>query len=201
MRRSPKRTTLAVLREKLGLTQEKMGKLIGLARPSLQAIELGKARLTEENAAKLAVETGVSFQWLVEGNTRKKIVPAAVFGPQETRYSKAFFEQIQAAKAALAESTSEDLALIAAAMRKKAHEDFSGLGEDLIRAVESLGKLDLDQRSSRLQSEWSGVLAAARSKGQQEVAEYLFSQFIEDMKKRFGYEPEVIRKAANDTSE
>ena len=47
----------------------------------------------------------------------------------------------------------------------------------------------------------AGVLAAARAKGQQEVAEYLFSQFIEDMKKRFGYEPEVMRKAADDTSE
>ena len=45
------------------------------------------------------------------------------------------------------------------------------------------------------------MLAAARAKGQQEVAEYLFSQFIEDMKKRFGYEPEVMRKAADDTSE
>ena len=193
MRRSPKRTTLAVLREKLGLTQEKMGKLIGLARPSLQAIELGKARLTEENAAKLAVETGVSFQWLVEGNTRKKIVPAAVFGPQETRYSKAFFEQIQATKAAQAtESTSKHLAVLAALMRKEGDEGFSG-------AVEALRKLDpgspneLDQWSSHLLSEWSGVLAAARAKGQQEVAEYLFSQFIENMKKRFGYEPEVVR--------
>ena len=195
MRRSPLRSTLAVLRQELGLTQEEMGKLIDppLKRPTVQAIELGQLRLTEENAQKFAHATGISARWLLEGNPRKRIVPSPEFWPQETRYSRALFEQIQATKAAQAtESTSKHLAVLAALMRKEGDEGFSG-------AVEALRKLDpgspneLDQWSSHLLSEWSGVLAAARAKGQQEVAEYLFSQFIENMKKRFGYEPEVVR--------
>jgi hypothetical protein len=46
-----------------------------------------------------------------------------------------------------------------------------------------------DVRSLELCGQWFGVLAAARKGGKQEVAEYLLGQFIDSMKRRFGYEP------------
>ncbi len=45
-----------------------------------------------------------------------------------------------------------------------------------------------DAQSLEMCSQWFGILAAARKDGKQEVAEYLLSQFIDQMKKRFGYE-------------
>jgi DNA-binding XRE family transcriptional regulator len=47
------------LRQELGLTQGQMGKLIRRSRPTIQAIELGDLRLTEDLAAKISEETGI----------------------------------------------------------------------------------------------------------------------------------------------
>jgi transcriptional regulator with XRE-family HTH domain len=160
-RQSARRSTLAVLREELGLTQAELGKLIELSRPTIQAIELGKLRLTEENAARLAAETGVSAGWLLAGDPDKPIVADPQWARRDQPYGKQFFETIQAHTTA-----------------KK--------------------RLDVDRDvwSLELCSEWFGVLAAARKAGKQEVAEYLLSQFIDQMKKRFGYDAKGKRRIA-----
>jgi hypothetical protein len=53
----------------------------------------------------------------------------------------------------------------------------------------------LEARSRELCSEWFGILAMASKDGKQQVAEYLLGQFISDMKKRFGYDPEKVRRS------
>ena len=66
MRPSPLRHKLAVLRTTLGLTQKEMAALIGCSTPTIQAIELGKLKLSEGLAEKIAFQTGVGLFWLLE---------------------------------------------------------------------------------------------------------------------------------------
>jgi DNA-binding XRE family transcriptional regulator len=161
-RRSARRSTLAVLREELGLTQGELGKLIDLSRPTIQAIELGKLRLTESNAAGISAQTGVSASWLLDGDPEKPMVADPTFSSRP--YRRQFFETIQATFNAYAQRA------------LKGHAD------------------DRDAWSIELCSEWFGVLAAARKAGQQEIAEYLLSRFIDQMKKRFGYDAKGKRR-------
>ena len=65
MRPSPLRHTLAVLRKTIGFTQKEMADLMGRSARTVQAIELGQLRLTQELALKLEHETGVEVAWLL----------------------------------------------------------------------------------------------------------------------------------------
>lgn len=96
MRRSPLKHPLAVLRTMLGLSQEELGNEIDLSRPTIQAIELGKLRLTEENALKIQEATGVAMDWLLAGDVASE--PYYFYGDELRRYSKDVFEEIQASK-------------------------------------------------------------------------------------------------------
>ena len=160
MRRSPLRTTLAVLRSELGLSQEELGKLVGRSRPTIQAIELKKLRLTEDLAAKISAETGISARWLLEGKPDKPMIADSSWGP-DSPYGKSLFEHIQATAQAMAKDPDR--------RRYLRHQK-------------------RDAQSLEMCSQWFGILAAARKDGKQEVAEYLFGQFIDQMKKRFGYD-------------
>jgi DNA-binding XRE family transcriptional regulator len=161
MRRSPLRTTLAVLRSELELSQEEFGKLISRSRPTIQAIELGKLRLTEDLAAKISAETGISARWLLEGDPDKPMINDGSWGPGDNRYNKGLFEHVRATAQAMA--------------KDPGHKRY-------------LRQQKRDAQSLEMCSQWFGILAAARKDGKQEVAEYLLSQFIDQMKKRFGYE-------------
>lgn len=66
MRDSPLRHPLSVLRKVIGLTQQELADLVQRSRPTIQAIELGKLRLSEELARRIAYRTGVSMIWLMQ---------------------------------------------------------------------------------------------------------------------------------------
>lgn len=109
MRPSPFRHPLAVLRTILGLSQEEFGREIkppgrqqGLSRRTIQAIELGKLRLTEENALLIQQKTGVSVHWLLEGNTAIEPYMEDVDGRHP--YTKEIFDRIKAHEASGIES-------------------------------------------------------------------------------------------------
>jgi transcriptional regulator with XRE-family HTH domain len=142
MRRSPLRTTLAVLRSELGLSQEQFGKLVRRSRPTIQAIELGKLRLTEDLAATISAETGVSARWLLEGDPDKPMIADGSWGP-DSPYYKSLFEHIQATARAMANDPDRKRYL---RHRKR------------------------DAQSIEMCSQWFGILAAARKDGKQEVA-------------------------------
>ena len=95
-RPSPFKHPLAVLRTILGLSQEELGSEIGLARRTVQAIELGNLRLTEENALKIQEATGVAMDWLLAGDVASE--PYYFYGDELRRYSKDVFEEIQASR-------------------------------------------------------------------------------------------------------
>src|SRR5258707_614179 len=68
MRRSPQCHPLAVLRLKLCLGQKEMATLLKCSRPTIQAVELCKLKLSERLAHEIAIQTGVSLEWLLSGD-------------------------------------------------------------------------------------------------------------------------------------
>jgi len=167
MRPSSKRTTVAALRTTLGLSVEQFAELIGKSVSTVKSLETpGRLNLSEDTAVKISDETGISARWLLEGDPDKPMVCApgwenAKFdGSYDDRYGRGTFEMVQAGK-----QIAKDPA------RKR-----------------YLRQQKRDAQSLELCSQWFGILAAARKDGKQEVAEYLLSQFIDQMKKRFGYD-------------
>jgi DNA-binding XRE family transcriptional regulator len=68
MRPSSRLHTLAVLRTFLGLTQKEMADLAECSRPTIQAIELNKLKLSEKLGVCLMTKTGISLDWLMRGD-------------------------------------------------------------------------------------------------------------------------------------
>ncbi len=91
MRRSPQRHPLAVLRLKIGLGQKEMASLLKCSRPTIQAIELGKLKLSERLATEIAIQTGASLEWLLSGNPSGP--PRSQWGGE---YTLEEFERVQA---------------------------------------------------------------------------------------------------------
>lgn len=87
MRLSPLRHSLAVLRSFLGLTQKEMADLVECSTPTIQAIELGKLKLSEKLGVTLAAKTGVSLDWLMRND-----VTAPIVDPRGEPYTKESFE-------------------------------------------------------------------------------------------------------------
>ena len=94
MRRSPQSHTLAVLRVMLGLGQKEMAEILERSKPTVQAIELGKLRLTEELAQRASAKTGISLEWLLDNDVNKP--PVSTDGGD---YTREVFENYQAASA------------------------------------------------------------------------------------------------------
>ena len=161
MRPSSKRTTVAALRTTLGLSVEQFAELIGKSVSTVKSLETpGRLNLSEDTAVKISDETGISARWLLEGDPDKPMMADSSWGP-DSPYYKSLFEHIQATAQAMAKDPD--------------HKRY-------------LRHQKRDAQSLELCSQWFGILAAARKDGKQEVAEYLLSQFIDQMKKRFGYD-------------
>lgn len=92
MRPSPQRHTLAVLRTLTGLTQKETAQILECSTPTVQAIELGKLKLSMDLAQRVNFQTGISTEWLLADDTSQP----AVSGHGKP-YTKATFEDRQAA--------------------------------------------------------------------------------------------------------
>ena len=73
MRPSPLRHPLAVLRQLIGISQKEMADHVDRTPATIQAIELKKLNLSEDLAAKIEEETGVSAAWLLAGDVTRPI--------------------------------------------------------------------------------------------------------------------------------
>ena len=91
MRPSPLRHTLAVLRTLLNLTQKEMAELAECSRPTIQAVELGKLKLSFDLAQRIHFSTGIDTEWLLAGDVSQP--PISVHGKP---YTKAFFDETRA---------------------------------------------------------------------------------------------------------
>jgi transcriptional regulator with XRE-family HTH domain len=70
MRTSSKRTTVAVLRDLVGLKTPEFARIVGLSLSAIEKLESGRLKLSEEVAIRISQETGVSADWLLEGQTQ-----------------------------------------------------------------------------------------------------------------------------------
>jgi transcriptional regulator with XRE-family HTH domain len=93
MRHSSEAHNVARLRVFIGEKQEAFAKLIGCSVHTLQSIETGRLKLSEDLAWRMSGATGVHFRWLMDNNLSAKFASAS-----GGRYSKSEFERVQANK-------------------------------------------------------------------------------------------------------
>jgi DNA-binding XRE family transcriptional regulator len=91
MRRSSQSHTLAVLRVLVGLTQKEMATVLHCSAPTIQAIELGKLKMSEKLAGFASLQTGINLAWLLGKDVAQP--PIDIKGRP---YTKATFEEFQA---------------------------------------------------------------------------------------------------------
>jgi transcriptional regulator with XRE-family HTH domain len=75
----------------IGLTQKEMANLLNCSCPTIQAIELGKLKMSERLAQETNQKTGVSLNWLLKADPQ-----APPVGEINEPYSVTIFEQTQA---------------------------------------------------------------------------------------------------------
>jgi transcriptional regulator with XRE-family HTH domain len=95
---SKKKTPVAVLRTKLGLTVKEFAELIGKSVWSVTSLETGRLNLSEETAIKISDETGVAMKWLLDGKPKEKPYETDPIDGSKHPYTKEIFERIQAHK-------------------------------------------------------------------------------------------------------
>ena len=92
MRPSPQRHTLAVLRTLIGFTQKELAVILECSTATVQAVELGKLKLSMDLAERVNFQTGISTEWLLADD-----VSASPVSGEGKPYTKATFEDRQAA--------------------------------------------------------------------------------------------------------
>ncbi|MGD0539666.1 MAG: helix-turn-helix transcriptional regulator [Verrucomicrobiota bacterium] len=92
MRVSLQRHPLAVLRTLIGFTQKEMAQILECSTATVQAVELGKLKLSMDLAQRVHFQTAVSTEWLLADDVSQPPVSG-----QGTPYTKALFEEMQAA--------------------------------------------------------------------------------------------------------
>jgi transcriptional regulator with XRE-family HTH domain len=158
MRNSPLKHPVAVLRTMLGLSQEEFGKEINLSRRTIQSIELGNLRLTEENALLIQQRIGVSIHWLLGGDPA---VEPYFEDERErrVRYTREMYDELRAAKA-------------------------SGLG--IVRPDTTPSRLHMGALATV--HDWFPILSAARKAGKGDLAVFYLHKFLGEMRQQFGYD-------------
>jgi len=88
-----------MLRQELGLSVKKFAKLIDKSVATINSLETGRLKLSEETAFKIQEETGVEMEWLLKAGPRENpyILSFKGYGTRKP-YTKELFEQIQSSK-------------------------------------------------------------------------------------------------------
>jgi transcriptional regulator with XRE-family HTH domain len=167
MRPSPLRHPLAVLRNLVGLSQKQLADFVAKSTSTIQAIELGKLKLSDELAIKISVETGVSAQWLIDGDPQAQPIPNDLnpIPPSHPSgvFSKEYFERRRAD-------------------RMEGRDELNRL---------SGGANPFD--SARL----FAINAAAAESGNGRLARYRISKFLRELEKEFGQSKETFKREMN----
>lgn len=105
MRQSPLLHPVAVLRTLIGLTQKELADICQCARRTIQSVELLTIPLSDRLALKISDETGVSLEWLLDGNChvspqKAEWLPSLCSDGKSGNYDKESFEKYRAFVAA-----------------------------------------------------------------------------------------------------
>jgi transcriptional regulator with XRE-family HTH domain len=95
---SRNKTTVAVLRQYLGLPAAEFAQLIGKSISTVTKLETGLLDLSEELAFEIAAQTGVAVGWLLENDPKKKPYWIDPADDSKIGWSKEIFELVQASK-------------------------------------------------------------------------------------------------------
>jgi transcriptional regulator with XRE-family HTH domain len=98
--RSQRKTTVAALRHLLGLSVEEFAKLIGKSPTTVNSLETGRLKLSEETAFTIAKQTGVEMVWLLKGRPKDKPYIFDESTGEDRPYTREDYEIIQARKEA-----------------------------------------------------------------------------------------------------
>jgi hypothetical protein len=93
MRTSSKKTTSAVLRSIIGIKDVEMAEILDCSPGTIHSLESGRLKLSDSLAMRMAHETGVAMNWLLDGNP--KALPRARNG---TPFSRAVFDRVRSSK-------------------------------------------------------------------------------------------------------
>ena len=161
MRPSERRTTVAVLRNMLGLRIEDFAKLIDRSVPTIRTLESGGSQrlsLSEKTALAISKETGVAVEWLLAGDVAVQPYSALRSPAGDTLpYNKGIFEMIQAAKA---------------------KTGVSGFAAELSAA-------ELQVEALRTNLDWFPILLSAHKRGEADIAIFIMNQHLREMARRW----------------
>jgi len=159
MAQSAKRTTVAVLRNMLGLSVAEFAKVIGRQVPTVQSLESGRLKLSEKTAQQIALATGIDTAWLLDGDlTAKPVSHWAGNDGHPIPYSRTVFELSQSAN-------DESRARYAVT--------------DLSHA-----QIQIEAISSAL--DWFPILASAHKRGEGALAIFALREHLRALQKRYG---------------
>ncbi|MEI6194315.1 MAG: hypothetical protein WCS42_08290 [Verrucomicrobiota bacterium] len=82
---------MAVLRVLVGLTQKEMADVLECSTATIQAIELGKLKMSDKLAGLTSLKTGINLAWLLDNDVAQQPV-----NTEGVAYSKKCFEEYQA---------------------------------------------------------------------------------------------------------
>ena len=95
---SKRKTTVAVLRQTLELSVEEFAKLIGKSVTTINSLESGRLKLSEETAFVISRETGIGRSWLLKNKPKEKPRVFDVAEGVDRPFTKAVFQARQAQK-------------------------------------------------------------------------------------------------------
>lgn len=97
---SHQKTTVAVLRQELGLSAEEFGQLIGKSVSTVEKLDSGVLPLSEETAQTISKETGVDMRWLLAGEPKEEPYEPYFTDVENgvQPFTKEVFERVQARK-------------------------------------------------------------------------------------------------------
>ena len=164
---SRNKTTVAVLRQYLGIPAAEFAQLIGKSISTVTKLETGLLALSEELAFKIAEETGIAIAWLLQANPRVKPYRIDPADDSKIGWSKEIFELVQASKG------------VSFRLKTKTQP-----APDLIKALMTSGR-------------WLQIYSFACQHEKTELAVYLLERFLDQLAKRIGEAPAEAVCVAN----
>jgi transcriptional regulator with XRE-family HTH domain len=156
---SKRKTTVAALRNELGISAEKFAKLIGKSVYTVHKLESGVLALSEETAHKIQQETAISMTWLLRGDPNDEPYYEDEADPgQRHRWVKRHFELVQAAKGVKIVTKGSEAKYRAGT---------------IVRMLAPIAP-------------WLGIYAKAEREGKGDLALYLLQQSLKNLEKRLG---------------
>ena len=163
MAKSHEKTTVAALRKIIGIKVKEFTEIIGKSESTITSLESGRLKLSEETAQIIALETGVSLHWLLDGDASKQpTADSAIYGEGGRAYTQESYELTRARR------------------QNKAGDRWQGRPRTLrIRATEAMNEME------HIVADLAASLFYAAIKGKEDLAIYKLNKFAKQFDLEF----------------